>query len=126
MRIKFERINSELQKQITRIISTEVKDPRLGTGIVGVTKVAVTPDLRFAKVYVSVYASDAAARDEAFACVKRSAGFIRSRLGECVKIRLIPELHFELDTTADYGRKIDSILAKLTIPPPENTSDDEK
>lgn len=121
MRIKFERINSELQKQITRIISTEVKDPRLGTGIVGVTKVAVTPDLRFAKVYVSVYASD-----EAFACVKRSAGFIRSRLGECVKIRLIPELHFELDTTADYGRKIDSILAKLTIPPPENTSDDEK
>lgn len=126
MRIKFERINSELQKQITRIIGTEVKDPRLGDGIVGVTKVSVTPDLRFAKVYVSVYAADETARDEAFNCVRRSAGFIRNRLKDCVNIRLVPELHFELDTTADYGMKIDGILATLTIPPAENTSDDEK
>ena len=70
MKIKFERINSELRKQISLVIGSEMKDPRVSERIVGVTKVSVTPDLRFAKVYLSVFGED---REEIFSVIKSSA-----------------------------------------------------
>ncbi len=125
MRIKFERINSELERQITYILAREVKDSRLAEGMVTITKVSVTPDLRFAKVYVSIFAESKEARKEVFAAIKNSAGFIRTRLAKTVKMRTIPELHFDLDNTAEFGQKIDDILARIHIPPVDDKSDDE-
>lgn len=75
MKIKMERVNSELARQITKIIAEDVKDPRLHNAIIGVTKLYTTPDLKYAKVYLSIYASSEEERQEAyytFAVPKRS------------------------------------------------------
>ena len=116
MKIRIERVNSELQKQISAVIAHDIKDPRLGKGILGVTKVSTTPDLKFAKVYLSVYAGSEEERLAALETVRRSKGFIRNRLKELVEIRLLPELNFELDTSVDYGMKIDKLLSTIDIP----------
>lgn len=123
MKIKTERVNSELQRQIAKIIANDIKDPRLGSCIVSVTKVSTTPDLKYAKVYLSVYASTEEERISALDTVKRSKTFIRNMLKDAVQIRLLPELNFILDTSVDYGIKIDSLLAKIEIPPEEDSTE---
>lgn len=124
MKIKFERINSELKKQIAKVIACDLKDPRLNNGIVSVTKVSVTPDLKYAKVYLSVYADNVEARKEAFDTVCRSKTFIRNMLKNAVQIRLLPELNFVMDTSVDYGIKIDKLLSQIDIPPVEENQDE--
>ena len=117
MKIRIERVNSELQKQIAAVIAHDLKDPRLGSGIVSVTKVSTTPDLKFAKVYLSVYAKTEEERLAALETARRSKNFIRNRLKELVQIRQLPDLDFKLDTSVDYGMKIDGILRTIDIPP---------
>lgn len=124
MKIKFERINSELKKQIAKVIACDLKDPRLNNGIVSVTNVSVTPDLKYAKVYLSVYADNVEARKEAFDTVCRSKTFIRNMLKNAVQIRLLPELNFVMDTSVDYGIKIDKLLSQIDIPPAEENQDE--
>ena len=113
MKIKTERVNAELAKQITKIIAENVKDPRLGNAIIGVTKVYTTPDLKYAKVYLSIYAEDKERVQEAYHTVCRSRNFIRNMLKETVQIRLLPELNFLIDDSVDYSIKIDEILNKI-------------
>ncbi len=119
MKIKMERVNSELKRQITKVISEEIKDPRLGDALIGVTKVYTTPDLKYAKVYLSIYASDADKVQEAYFTVCRSASFIRNKLKDEVNIRLLPELKFLIDDSVDYSIKIDGLLKQINIPPAE-------
>ncbi len=113
MTIKMERINSELTRQISKIIAEEIKDPRLGDAIIGITKVRTTPDLKYAKVYVSVYASDSELIKEAFYTVCRASVFIRNRLKDCVQMRLLPELNFVLDKTEEHSSVIENLLAQI-------------
>jgi len=113
MKIKIERINSELLKQISKIIAEDVKDPRLGDAIIGVTKVKTTPDLKYAKVYLSIYASTPELATEAYYTVCRASAFIRNRLKDCVQVRLLPELQFLIDDTYEQSVKIEEILAKI-------------
>lgn len=120
MKIRVERVNSELQRQIARIVATDLKDPRIGSSIISVTKVSVTPDLKYAKVYLSVLADGEEARQSALNAVRNASSFIRNMLKEAVQIRLLPELNFILDTSVDYGMKIDGLLAELYIPPADD------
>ena len=113
MTIKMERINSELTRQISKIIAEDIKDPRLGDAIIGITKVRTTPDLKYAKVYVSVYASDSELIKEAFYTVSRASVFIRNRLKDCVQMRLLPELNFVLDKTEEHSSVIENLLAQI-------------
>lgn len=113
MTIKMERINSELTRQISKIIAEDIKDPRLGDAIIGITKVRTTPDLKYAKVYVSVYASDSELVKEAFYTVCRASVFIRNRLKDCVQMRLLPELNFVLDKTEEHSSVIENLLAQI-------------
>ncbi len=113
MTIKMERINSELTRQISKIIAEDIKDPRLGDAIIGITKVRTTPDLKYAKVYVSVYASDSELVKEAFYTVCRASVFIRNRLKDCVQMRLLPELSFVLDKTEEHSSVIENLLAQI-------------
>ena len=108
-----ERVNSELASQITKIIAADVKDPRLHNAIIGVTKLYTTPDLKYAKVYLSIYASSEEERQEAYYTVCRSKTFIRNMLKDSVQIRLLPELNFIIDDSVDYSIKIDEILNKI-------------
>ena len=113
MKIKMERVNAELAKQITKVIAENVKDPRLGNAIVGVTKVYTTPDLKYAKVYLSIYADSKEKVEEAYYTICRSRNFIRNMLKDSVQIRLLPALHFLIDDSVDYSIKIDGLLNQI-------------
>ena len=113
MKIKMERVNAELSRQIAGIIANDIKDPRLSGAIVGVTKLYTTPDLKYAKVYLSIYAQDDEARREAYLTICRSKNFIRNMLKDKVQIRLLPELNFLIDDSVDYSIKIDKLLNQI-------------
>lgn len=125
MKIKMERVNSELAKQITKIISEDIKDPRLHNAIVGVTKLYTTPDLKYAKVYLSIYAENEEARQEAYYTICRSRSFIRNILKDTVQIRLLPELNFLIDDSVDYSIKIDNILNQIKEQNKKKPNDDD-
>ncbi len=113
MKIKMERVNAELAKQITQIIAEDIKDPRMSGAIVGVTKLYTTPDLKYAKVYLSIYAENSEAQQEAYHTICRSKNFIRNMLKDKVQIRLLPELTFLIDDSVDYSIKIDKLLNQI-------------
>lgn len=115
MKIKTERVNSELARQITKIIAEDIKDPRMGDSIVGVTKVYTTPDLKYAKVYLSIYAKDKEQIQETYYTICRSKTFIRNMLKDAVDVRLLPELNFLIDDSVDYSIKIEGLLEKIKM-----------
>ena len=104
------RIDEEYRKEISQIIGYELKNPNI-TGMISVTKVKVTNDLKFAKVYVSIINSKNI--KDTLAGLKKSSGYIRSELAKRINLRNTPELIFELDDSIEYGAKIDSILKEI-------------
>ena len=108
------RIDEEYRKELSQIIGYELKNPNV-TGMISVTKVKVTTDLKYAKVYVSILNSKNI--KDTMDGFKKSSGFIRSELAKRVNLRNTPELIFEIDDSLEYGAKIDSILKEIL---PEN------
>ena len=104
------RIDEEFRKELSQIISFELKEPSV-TGMVSVTKVKVTPDLKFAKVSVSILNSKNI--KGTMDGLKKSAGYLRSELAKRINLRNTPELVFELDESLEYGARIDSIINDL-------------
>ena len=104
------RIDEEYKKEISQIISYQLKSPNV-TGLISVTKVKVTNDLKYAKVYVSILNSKNL--KETMEGLKKSSGFIRSELARKINLRNTPEILFELDDSLEYGAKIDSILKEI-------------
>jgi ribosome-binding factor A len=104
------RVNSEIQKAISDIISNELKNPMI-KGLITVTKVDTTSDLDQSKIYISIF--DESSRDEVFNQIKHSAGFIRRELARAVELRKVPFLTFYLDTSYDYGQKIEEAINKI-------------
>ena len=107
---RLNRINEELKKEISNIISFELKNPD-ATGLISVTKVKITPDLKYAKVYVSMLNSKN--NEKTLEALKKSSGYIRSSIAIKINLRITPELVFEEDDSLEYGMKIDSILKDL-------------
>lgn len=112
-RQRIHKIGEEIKREISDIISKELKDPRLKVGVISITGVDVSGDLSFAKIFVSVYGKDVDA-EKVLETLKKSAGFIRTELGRRIKIRHIPELIFQLDTSMAYGDHINKILKDLS------------
>lgn len=104
------RVNEELKREISNIINYEVKNSNV-TGLISVTKVKTSPDLKYAKVSVSVLNSRNV--KQTLAGLKKASGFIRSRVAEKINLRITPELVFELDDSMVYGEKIDNILKDI-------------
>jgi len=107
---RLNRINEELKREISNIINYEVTNSNV-TGIISVTSVKISPDLRYARVYVSVLNSKNV--KNTIAGLKSSSGFIRSRIAEKINLRVTPELVFELDDSMQYEEKIDTILKDI-------------
>ena len=105
-----DRIASEIMREAERIIREDVSDPRTQC-MFSITHVDVTRDLRYAKVYVSIYEEDK--REPMMKALKSAAGFIRHNLGRRVQLRYTPELLFELDTTIEYGVHIASLINEV-------------
>ncbi len=108
---RMNKVNEELKKEISHVISQELKNPHL-TGLISVTEVDTTPDLRFAKVYVSMI--NAKSNKTNLSILKKSAGYIRTMIAKKVNLRNTPELIFVFDESIEYGSRIDSILAQIT------------
>lgn len=104
------RIDEELKKEISNIISYELKNPKI-TGLISVTKTKITPDLKYAKVYVSILNSKNI--KETFANLKKSSGYIRTEIAKRINLRITPEIIFVLDDSMEYGAKIDQILKEI-------------
>ena len=104
------RIDEEFRKELSQLISFKLKEPSV-TGMVSVTKVKVTPDLKYAKVSVSILNSKNI--KETLAGLKKSSGFLRSELAKRINLRNTPELVFELDESLEYGARIDKIINDL-------------
>ena len=109
------RIDEQYRKELSQIIGYELKNPNI-TGMISVTKVKVTPDLKYAKVYVSILNSKNI--KETMEGLKKSSGFIITELAKKINLRNTPELTFEIDDSMEYGAKIDSILKEIL--PKEN------
>lgn len=105
------RINEEVKREISVLIRDEIKDPRL-TAMISVTAVKVTKDLRYAKVYVSIFCNSDEEKKENFEALKSAAGFIRKEIAHRINLRQSPQIIFELDDSIDYGMHIDSLIAK--------------
>ena len=117
---RLNRINEELKKEndltidddwcISHILTFELKNPNV-TGLISVTRVKITPDLKYAKIYVSILNSKNIKKT--MEGLKESAGFIRSQVAKTINLRITPELIFEIDDSLEYGEKIEKILKEL-------------
>ncbi len=108
-----QRLDSELRKEISAILNdVKAREPSL-TGLISVTEVDVAPDLKTAKVYVSIYTKDAAAQQGSFRILCANAGYVRHELARVMCMRTVPEITFLLDGSMEYGSKMDNIFASL-------------
>nr|NNM90003.1 30S ribosome-binding factor RbfA [Bacilli bacterium] len=110
MKLRTERLSLQMQKEISDILQTQLKDPRIG--FVTVTGVEVTNDLSHAKVYISVL-GDHEKRQESLLSLQRAKGFIRTEVGRRIRMRTSPELHFKLDESIDYSERIGHVLQEI-------------
>jgi ribosome-binding factor A len=104
------RLNEQLKREISRILRTDVRDPRVGAPVV--SGVEVTPDLWSAKVYVELTGSEDE-RARALEGLSAAASFVRHLLGEELRVRRVPELRFVEDRTRERARRIDEILQEV-------------
>jgi ribosome-binding factor A len=110
------RINEEIQRELASLIP-QVKDPRV-TGMISVTAVETTPDLRYAKVYVSML--DKSGAKDVVKGLKSAAGYLRRELGRALDLRYTPELIFEEDNSIDHGAHILELLRDPQVVKPAN------
>lgn len=108
---RHERVAGEIRQEISAMLAGELKDPRLAAAFATVTEVRVSPDLKQAKVYVSVVGSETEQKGTIKA-LTAAAGFIRHELSERLQIRRAPEVIFVLDRSEEYGRHIDELLRR--------------
>ena len=108
---RMNKIDEELRKEISSIISMELKNPHL-TGLISVTKVKTTPDLKYARVYVTMI--NEKSKKENLSILKKSSGYIRSAIAKKINLRNTPELIFEFDDSLEYGSRIDESVKDIT------------
>lgn len=106
------RINEEIQKSLADKLRT-VKDPRVSGTMISVTRVETTPDLRYAKVYVSFLEEDKAA--DAMKGLKSAGGYLRRELGGDLNLRYTPELVWTLDDSITYGARLLNLINSLEV-----------
>ncbi len=115
---RINRINEEIQKSIADNLRN-LKDPRVTDTMISVTRVETTPDLRYAKVYVSFLEENKA--PEAMKGLKSAAGYLRREIGNDLKLRYTPEIQWALDDSITYGARLLKLINSLEV-----SSDDDE
>jgi ribosome-binding factor A len=113
-----ERVAEEIREEVARLLAREVRDPRIG--FVTVTRVSLTPDLHVARVYVGVL-GDETQRKRTLAGLRHSAGYMRRLVGQRLRLRTTPELHFSYDEGLDATERVAQLLDEThaVAPPPD-------
>ena len=117
-----ERVNELIREELSALIQREVKDPRLGHGLITVTEVTVSPDLRTAIVHVSHMGGDAAERDGVIAALKSASHFLHAELRRRLSMRYVPELAFRFDPSIERGARLAALINQVS---PAGASDDD-
>ena len=107
---RMDRVNEELKREISLVIDQNLKNPNI-TGIISVTKVKTSPDLKSAKVYISLLNSKS--KKNTLEGIKNASGFIRTEIAKRVNLRYTPELIFQIDESIEYGSRIENILKEI-------------
>ncbi len=105
-----QRLSLQIQQEIGMMLFRNVKDRRIG--LVTVTGVELTPDLRHAKVFVSTMGSETE-KSESLEALNHAAGWIRRELGQRIRMKFLPEIVFRADTSLEYGERIDRLLDEI-------------
>jgi len=103
-----ERVAGQLRRDLAKLIQTEIKDPDVG--FVSLSDVEVTRDLSHAKVFITVFEPEKA--KESLKALRRASAFLRRRLGQELRLRHVPELHFVHDDSVEKGSHIDDLISK--------------
>ena len=114
------RINEEIQKELASLIR-DLKDPRVQDTMISVTRVEATPDLRWAKVYVSFLQEEKA--KDALKGLKSASGYLRRELGQSLQLRYTPELQWEQDDSIVYGAKMLKLINSLEVSKDEDADE---
>jgi len=117
-----ERVGAELHRELALILRDEVRDPRLNQ--VTIQEVRVVRDLSHARVFFTLMDRDQARKTEQ--ALNKAASFLRRRLGEVVKLRTIPQLHFEYDQSLEHGLRLSSLIDKAVASEAKKSPDDEQ
>lgn len=116
------RVAELIKREVSQMLLQDIKDDRVGAGMVSVTDVDVSGDLQHAKIFVSIYGTEAA-RKETMAGLKSATGYVRSELGHRIRLRRTPEIIFQEDRSIERGTKVLSLINKLNHIP-DNDSDE--
>ena len=101
-----ERVAGTLRRELAQLIQKEVKDPEVG--FIGLSDVEVSRDISHAKIFVTVFEADKAVGS--IKALNKAAGYLRKRLGQEMRIRSVPELHFVHDASVETGLQMDSLI----------------
>lgn len=104
-------INAEIQKSLSHTLTYDMYNEELRGAFITITKVDTTPDLKYAKVYLSIFPDSH--KDKVFNCLKSSVTFLRREVAKNVKLRVVPELHLYMDDSLEYSQKIDDLINKI-------------
>ena len=121
---RLERLNEQVKREVSEILRTEVRDPRIG--LVTVTEARVAPDLSFARVYVRPLGGE---EEELFAGLEKATPYIRRELGKRLSVRHVPEIRFEPDRALEHALHIEKLLSEVlphdeTAELPEDAEDE--
>lgn len=105
-----ERVGEEIRQELSQALAREVHDP--GIGFVTITRVKVSPDLQVARVYYTII-GDEKAKKETRRALERATPFLRRRIAATVRLRRVPELHFQFDESIEQQDRIEKILLDL-------------
>ena len=115
------RINEEIQKELASLLRN-LKDPRVQDTMISITHVETTPDLRWAKVYVSFLQEERA--KDAMKGLKSAGGYLRRELGRALNLRYTPELNWALDDSITYGAKMLALINSLEVEKDADTDEE--
>lgn len=107
---RIERLNEQLKRELTEILRHDVRDPRIG--LITVTEVRATSDLDQARVYVTSLGSDEE-RSQLMEGLRAASPFVRTELSRRLKVRRVPELHFEWDRALEHAQHIERLLREV-------------
>ena len=110
MSVRANRVGEQMKKELGEIIGRKIKDPRIG--FVTVTDVEVTGDLQQATIYISVL-GDEEQKENTLKGLSKAKGFIRSEIGQRIRLRKTPEIIFEFDESIGYGNRIETLLKQI-------------
>ena len=122
MNRRLERVNGLLREEISRVLTSELKDHRLSP-LVSVTRVDASPDLRQAKVYVSVL-GDTAEKRSTLKALKSASGFVRRSIRPHISLRSVPVVDFIIDETIEQGAEMLKLISKVS-PGPDTAGESE-